>query len=160
VGPWASAEGIGPVVVANSSGSDRRGAGVPLVRRLRGRSQADYVTASERLKIEVASLTAGSVGSGTAALWLHVCNVDRAAVDVVGVCGRELQVPPSTFPIIRRACAEHLPLECGIHRGYDYDKARHAKGRRARSRRHGILRATAHLIDPPLTPNLLGEVGV
>jgi len=79
------------------------------------------VTASERLKIEAASLTAGTVGSGTAVLWLYVCNVDRAAVDVVDVCGRELQVPPSTFPIVRRACAVHLPPECGIYRGYDYD---------------------------------------
>ncbi len=49
------------------------------------------MTASERLKIEATSLTAGTVGSGTAVLWLYVCNMDRAAVDVVDVCGRKLQ---------------------------------------------------------------------
>jgi len=78
-------EGIGPVVVANSSGSDRRGVGAPLVRRLRSRSQAESMAASERLKIEAASLTAGTVGSGAAVLRLYVCNVDRVAVDVVDV---------------------------------------------------------------------------
>ena len=49
------------------------------------------MTASERLKIEAASLTAGTVGSGTAVLWLYVYNVDKAAVDVADVRGRELQ---------------------------------------------------------------------
>lgn len=49
------------------------------------------MTASERLKIEAASLTVGTVGSGTAVLWLYVYNVDKAAVDVADVRGRELQ---------------------------------------------------------------------
>jgi len=43
------------------------------------------VTASEKLKIEAASLTAGTGRYGTAVLRLYVCNVDRAAVDVVDV---------------------------------------------------------------------------
>ena len=49
------------------------------------------MTASERLKIEAASLTAGTGGSGTAVLRLYVCNVDRATVDVVDFSGQELE---------------------------------------------------------------------
>jgi hypothetical protein len=109
---------------------------------------------------------AGTGGSGTAVLRLYVCNVDRAAVDVVDVYAYrpgsiKLQGPASTFHIVRRACAVHPPPGCGIYPGYDYDEAHHAEGHRLHSRRRGILEGYGTSPpDPPITPNLLSGVGV
>jgi len=49
-------------------------------------------------------------------LRLYVCNVDRVAVDVVDIYAYrpgsiKLQVPVSTFHIVRRAYAVHPPPE-------------------------------------------------
>lgn len=66
--------------------------------------------------------------------------------------------------IARRVCAAPPgpPPECGIYPEYDCDKARRAERHRVRNRRHGIVRATAHLPGPSpfQTPNLLCEVDV
>jgi len=123
------------------------------------------MTASERLKIEAASLRLAQADPARPC-YGSTCNVDRAAVDVVDVYAYrpgsiKLQDPASTFHIVRRACAVHPPPGCGIYPGYDYDEAHHAEGHRLHSRRRGILEGYGTSPpDPPITPNLLGEVGV
>jgi hypothetical protein len=91
-------------------------------------SQAEQMTASEKLKIEAASLRAGSGGSGNATL--HVRNLGGNTVTLVyayvlrpgsmsALCTAQITnaaIPPGQVLTVTL----NLPSGCGINAGYDY----------------------------------------
>jgi len=91
-------------------------------------SQAEQMAASERLKIEAASLRAAVNGSGTATLYVR--NLGGDAVQVVQayvfkpgstnvLCTVSITaspIPPGQLSTI----TANLPTACGITAGYDY----------------------------------------
>ncbi len=91
-------------------------------------SQAEQMTASERLKIEAATLRAGTGGSGTATL--HVRNIGGDTATLVyayvlrpgslsALCTATItnaSIPPGEV----RTVSLNLPAGCGINAGHDY----------------------------------------
>jgi FlaG/FlaF family flagellin (archaellin) len=91
-------------------------------------SQAESMAASEKLKIEAASLTAAGDGSGTATLYIR--NLGGDAVKVVQayvfkpgstnvLCTVSITAS-SIQPGELSTITPGLPTECGITAGYDY----------------------------------------
>ena len=94
-------------------------------------SQAEQMAASEKLKIEAASLTAGTDGSGTATLYIR--NLGGDPVQVVDayvfkpgstnvLCkASSVNADPNPIPSGQSSTVTaKLPTECGFTPGYDY----------------------------------------
>jgi archaeal flagellin N-terminal-like domain len=90
-------------------------------------SQAESMAASEKLKIEAASLTAAGDGSGTATLYIR--NLGGDAMKVVQayvfkpgstnvLCTISIVADPYSWAVVNITPA--LPAGCGITAGYDY----------------------------------------
>jgi len=91
-------------------------------------SQAESMAASEKLKIEAASLTAAGDGSGTVTLYIRNLGGDpvklqRAYVFKPGstnvLCTDTITADPIQ-PGLMSIITANLPATCGITAGYDY----------------------------------------
>ena len=93
-------------------------------------SQAESMAASEKLKIEAASLTATSGGAGTATLYIRNLGGDTVTLvqayvfrpgSISALCAPTFgATPPTIAPGSMAPITISLPSSCGITAGYDY----------------------------------------